>query len=198
MYEQATYQITGYSPLLMNNPSSMLRGKTTGLGRKTIPTPEEESASKVYRLEDGSSGQLFAPADALRSSLIDGGKNRKFGKLSARSLLQSCVFLTHDACPLVHPETGEAITEYVIDIRRCVVQGNGVSRARPKIEQWGTAITLEFDPDFLNPQQILDAFKVAGKMCGIGDYRPSCPSGKGGPFGRYTVELMEDGDAGTS
>lgn len=199
-YKRATYRVKGYSPLLMNNPKSMRQDKAGGdqPTRKKIPTPEVEAASKVYRLGDGEKGQLFAPADALRSSLIDGGKGHRVGKDYLRSLLQSCVFLTHEICPLVHPETGEAIADYVIDVRRCVIQGSGVQRARPKIEEWATEITLEYDPDALTPEQILWAFETAGKRCGIGDYRPSCPSGKGGPFGRYTVELMEDGDAGAS
>ena len=77
--------------------------------------------------------------------------------------------------------------EYEIDIQRAVVGNAGVLRARPKVSAWACSVTFEFEQDFLDPGLITSAFERAGKIAGVGDYRPACPKGAGGPYGRYTV-----------
>ena len=178
-------RITGISPLLMNNPESMGGGPSKGLGTKKIPTPEEESAAKVYRNGDG---QLYFPADGLRNGIIKKAcPGRRIGKRYASAIVPGALFLTQEKLLLIHPKTHKPITKYEIDIRRCVVQGQGVRRARPKIMKWGGIVTYEFDPDFLPGDTVVELQSIAGKLAGLGDYRPQC----GGPFGRYTVELIE-------
>ena len=74
--------------------------------------------------------------------------------------------------------------------RRAVVQGQGVLRARARVPEWQTEVEFEYDPDFVTPEIIAEAFSIAGRVVGIGDYRPRCPRGKGGPFGRFSVEVI--------
>lgn len=181
------FRVTGVSPLLMNNPLSMRGGQAT-VGAKKIPSPEEEAASKVYRLPDG---QLYLGATALRSSVIDGGKGLRLGKLGASGILSSAVFVTREECPLVDPATGEPVRAYAIDTRRVVVQNQGIIRARPSVWPWQCEVEFEFEAEQLTTDHILRFFATAGKVVGVGDYRPRCPRGKGGPFGRYTVDLVE-------
>lgn len=42
------FYVEGLTPLVMNSPHAM-RGPDDALGRKKIPTPEDEAASKAYR-----------------------------------------------------------------------------------------------------------------------------------------------------
>lgn len=189
-----TFRITGASPLLMHNPAGSMSAPSKELkSKKNIPSPEVEAEASTYRLPsiNGEKGQLYAPSVALRSSLIDGGLNQKLGKESLRGLLAQVVFVVDEFCPLTHPDTGEPLFDYEIDTRRAVIQTSGIMRSRAKLPEWATAISLEYDPDLIEERHILAAFQMAGTRVGILDYRPRCPKGKGGPFGRYTVEVIE-------
>lgn len=184
-----TFEFSGMSSLLQNNPSSMVR-RPDGIDKKRIPTPEEECAAKAYRM---ASGQLYMRAIMFRSAAIDAVRGMKIGRSGASQLIGAALFVVQDILPIHDPETKAAIKEYEIDVQRCVVQGQGVMRARPRIDSWGCRASFEFDEDFLTPEIITDAFVRAGKICGVGDYRPRCPKGKGGPFGRFSTELISVG-----
>lgn len=183
------FKATGVAPgLLMHNPQHM-RASSGTPSRKTIPTAEVEAEAGAYRLpsENGSLGQLYAPDDWFRESFIGGAKGLRVGKEYAISLVRSTVFAQGQPCPLFNPETEDPLHEYAIDARRAVVQGNGVLRHRPLVFPWAALIELEFDPDYVNVQNLTSFANIAGRRVGVGDYRPS----QGGPFGRYTVEVKE-------
>jgi hypothetical protein len=182
--------------LLMHNGLNMVRS-ADGPTIKRIPSPEEEAERGLYRLPDG---QLFVPAEALRSAMIDAGvgqrlKLRALGKVAAEN-----VFCDNLICPLVHPETDAPVTGYTIDTRRAVVQGKAVLRSRPLIEHWATIAVFDFDPVYISAKIIEGLMAQAGRSVGIGDFRPRPPSfsrGKGGPFGRFVViyARVEEGAA---
>jgi hypothetical protein len=71
------------------------------------------------------------------------------------------------------------------------VQKNGILRSRPKIDNWACELQFEYDPDLNEPHLIEAVLSHAGKYPGIGDYRV----GKKGPFGRFTVKLLNGKDA---
>lgn len=180
MMKVYAFRVTGISPLLMNNPASMRGGPDT-VQLKKIPTPEEESAAKVYRTEEG---QLYIPAFAFRSSLLGSCAKRKIGKLTANQAVSAGVFCAETQCLLIHPKNSKPVTDYKINVMRAVVQRQGVRRARPEIPEWATLVAFEVDDSFIAPEHILELMTIAGRMQGVGDYRPA----KRGPFGRYTVE----------
>ncbi len=188
----ASFRIVGNLPgVMMHSPQGMKRTdeavKATVAGRN-IPSAADEAENGAYRL---SSGQLYIPAVAFRSAMIHASKGRKFGKVFARSLIASSVFeVGHSMfCPLVHPRTGKKINEYEIDIRRVVIGKSGVMRARPLIQEWECTLHLEYDDERIDPDQILEILKLAGRMSGVLECRPNSPNGVGGPYGRFTAEI---------
>jgi hypothetical protein len=188
------FQVTGISPLLLHNPAGMQQASAPGIKVKRIPTPEEEAEASTYRLEGG---QLYLQSIALRSALIAASKGRKIGKTAAAQVFSAALFTLAEACPLTLPDgtllAGKAGEPhgYVIDMRRAVVQNNGVTRCRPKLPEWQCQVAFEYDPDFLTPNVIEEAFSLAGRIVGVGDYRPRAPKGgAGGPFGRFRVERV--------
>jgi len=183
-YLEIKIAVEGISPLLMNNPQSMTM-TGNGLNSKKIPSPEDEASAKVYILPNR---QLYVPAIAFRSAIIDAVTGRRIGKATARRVSGAALFVLEEFCPLVDPENGKPIKKYSIDIRRAVVQGNGVMRARPRIDRWATTMVFEYDPDFLSKENIFEAVELAGKIVGVMDYRPRPPKGKGGPFGRFKLK----------
>jgi hypothetical protein len=180
------FKLTSMEPgLLMHNPAGMQSSK--GLNRKVIPTPEEEAERSSYRLP---TGQLYVKAAAFRSALIEALKGRRIGKNSASKVAASVVFTTEECCPLAN---GKVLKNYEIDLRRAVIQGQGVLRARACVPSWHCEVEFEYDPDFVTPEIILEGMQLAGRLVGVGDYRPRGPvwsKGTGGPYGRFTVEQI--------
>lgn len=184
--ELIRFRVTGISPLLMHNPQGMAQ-RSNGLGKKTIPTPEDEAEASAYRMDDG---QLYLPTTGLRAAMIDGLAGRRIGKLAAGRVLGSSLFVLDERTPLVDPSASTPLRDYTIDVRRVVVQKQGILRARAKVDAWACEPVFEYEPDFLAPAVITEALNLGGKLVGVGDYRPKCPVGKGGPFGRFTAELL--------
>lgn len=189
-YKQVSFNITGLSPLMMNNPMlKMLPGDGGPRAATKIPTPEQEAAQGVYRLP---SGVLYAPGIWFRQCLVGGATGIKLGKLAAPKLLKTSVFPSVEYCELFDPQTEAPITEYVIDQRRAVIQSgmrkNGVIRCRPKIEQWACVVVFDYNPVYIpNVEDLLKLLNASGLNCGVGEYAPRC----GGPYGRFSARLVE-------
>ena len=181
-FETVTYRIKGMSGLLMNNPASMsVQEDAPKASKKKKPTAEEDAKIRAYKTEQG---VLFIPAIAFRAALASAGKGRMFGpKVYATSTVKGAVFTAQDKCLLSHPETGESITDYEILTVRAVVQRASIPRSRPLIEKWGCDVTFDIDTEFVSPEAIEDLLGVAGRIIGVGDWRPE----KSGPYGRFEV-----------
>lgn len=181
-------EIEGVTPLLMHNPALMRGGATTEqkLGRKEIPTPEEEARNGLYRLPDG---RLFIKADQLRQSMLVGARGLKIGKKSANVILAASVMEIPSEESFVLSRNGSELTDarenYEIDVRRAVVQRNGVLRARPMIAlPWSLTARFLIDVSMLGSgENVVRALSQGGQIAGLLDYRPQ----KGGGFGRYQV-----------
>lgn len=180
---RALYKITGVSPLLQNNPAQMLTRDDKPKARTLKPAPEEDAAASAY--SDGNGG-FYHPAEAFRQALKGGAKGMKAGKMSAVTLCKG-VFETHERVELLDPETEDPLTEYEIDIRRAVIQKQGIPRARAKFPTWMCYLELEFDNVFLSTEQVELFLNRAGKLIGVGDYRPD----KSGPFGRFKAQFID-------
>lgn len=185
MSKIVVFKITGISPLLQNNPASMLGQKKDDLTTKTNPTPEEDAASKVYKTKDGN---FYIPAESFRASIIGKGgaaSGRKIGKRTAISVCSASIFTVEAECILLNPKTGKPLKEYTIDTRRAVIQGQGIPRSRPRFDQWMVQLPLEIDEDWIKVEIVEELLNIAGKLSGVGDYRPN----KKGSFGRFTAKL---------
>jgi len=182
-------KVTGKRALLMNNPASMKRSGDN-IKRPKIPTPEEESESKAYRMPDG---QLYVKTEAIHGALLKACSGYKVGKLSAKPIIAAGINYYSEYCPLIDPDTGKPISTFEIDIRRAVVQGQGVLRARPKINKWSFYLEMTYDNElFSSPKIIIDMLTEAGRRVGIGDQRPGAPKTPG-PFGTFLIEVCENG-----
>lgn len=180
-----SFKVTGLSPLLMNNPVAM-QGPKGGLSRKQIPTPEDEAKSKLY---SNAKGELILPTLPFRAALLGACTGRRLGKVGAKTVIAASVFNTDTETVLCDPDTGKPLKEYKINVVRCVIQGNGVLRARPEIPRWSCNVDFELDNDFIpNPDIIVELMNIAGKVRGVGDWRPH----KGGPYGRFRADLVSN------
>jgi hypothetical protein len=106
--------------------------------------------------------------------------------MAAITPMKAGVFSAEMECPLYHPETGARLKDYKINVQRVVVQGAGIHRARPEIPAWQCKVAFEIDDAFVTPQIVEEVFNLAGRMKGVGDFRPE----RKGPYGRFSVKLV--------
>lgn len=188
--EIVSYRLYSISPLLQNNPDSMGGSGGAGLTTKRIPTPEEEAKSKLYLLPDG---QIYLKTQAVRSALIGAcaGFKPKGAKVGVGTLVKGGVFCVAVEAGLVHPKTRKPIKDYKVNTMRAVVMRAGVKRSRPEIPEWSVDVDFEVDTQFItNFNWITELLNRAGRMKGVGDYRPE----KSGPYGRFrAVQIGADG-----
>ena len=179
--------LNGLSPLLMHNPvGSMTSGASTQkLGRKKIPKPEDEAKAARYVLPDGN---LYIPAIAVRNSLLTATKGLLINRRSALPFISGGVLILDDVFPLYRDGKPIGGKEYTVDIRRAVVQTQGIMRARPKIElPWQLEAIFEYDKDIIDTSVVRDVAERAGRTVGLLDYRVE----KKGWFGRFAVTKIE-------
>jgi hypothetical protein len=190
--ERFTFEITGTSPILMNNPAGMSKPVEGPQIKKKVPTPTEEAEGLLYIQPDGS---LCGPAMAFKSIAATAGKGRKIGKAFAPGLVKMAVFTPIDVefVTLYDPKTRKPLTkkDYTVDSRRCVLKNGGkaagVVRSRPRVERWACDVVLEIDTELANPKDIEQLLQLGGRTVGYLDFRPE----KGGPFGRFEAKLKE-------
>lgn len=177
-----TLKVRGISPLLMNSAAAFTEaddGKAKT--RRSIPAPEVEAEAGAYRLE---SGELAFPAAAFKKAIVSAAKGRKVGKLGLPGIVLASAFETCELIPLVHPDTGEALRDYAIDIRGARPQGQGmVRRARPRLDEWGCLVDFEYDDELVAEDLLRELLERAGRNVGVGNFRPE----KSGRYGRFEV-----------
>jgi hypothetical protein len=177
------FTITGRSPLLQNNPANFI-GHTEegnlGAGKKKYDD-EEEARLRVYL--DGN-GSHCHPCEAFTKAMVKAVAGKKFGKVFATSKIKGAVFIV-EPFALILDERGNPATKYAIDRRSAVIGKSRVLRCRPMWSPWTMQVPLEIDTAILRPEQVEEALNLAGRIIGVGDYRPE----KGGGFGRFSAAI---------
>ncbi|MDE1970958.1 MAG: hypothetical protein KGI50_05280 [Patescibacteria group bacterium] len=149
-----------------------------GLAKKT-----DDIESFVYR---DAKGNLSIPAEYLRQSIIHAAKFKqdpRSPRKSAMDLYKAGIVSITDLSSL-----GKKNWDF-LDKRRVVVQRAAITRSRPSMyEGWEAEfIFLVNTPEYITPESILDTINQAGKLVGVGDFRPT--------YGRFQVtnfEILED------
>lgn len=185
--EPRRFKIVGVTPLLCNNPNSMLTLKTGSKPGERIPPPEVEAEAKVYRDEYGNYG---FPSDAVRHCIVKAADVYKVGRKSLEQYIAH-IIVAPQIIPILDPDTWQPVTGYALDRRRVVRQRQGVICTRPRFDRWAMEFTVFVDPSIVpmpkgmkSVDELLVALLVdAGRRIGLGDYRPA----RNGPFGRFKV-----------
>lgn len=135
--------------------------------------------SYIYRLP---SGNLALPGEYLRQSIIAAAKFKQ----DPRSPRKSAMDLFKAAVIALEPlaDLGVPTWDYE-DRRRCVVQRNAITRVRPALRAgWHATIPFLINlPEYVSPQLLHEVAVNAGRLVGVGDFRPT--------FGRYAVTRFE-------
>lgn len=188
----ATVTIVGTAAILFhawNNEAVAEKGKAAK-GSESKKTDNVESY--VYR---DAEGNICLPGQYLIGSMVDprngAAKYRqdpRSPRKSALDLFKAGVASLTDLAPIVSAGSGEvAKTWDYLDSRRVTVQRNGITRVRPAfLAGWKASVMLTvLTPEYISPELLLDVLGAAGRLVGVGDFRPS--------FGRFQVTNFDIG-----
>ena len=172
--------------MLQNNPAEFIgndSGDTGMTAGKKKYNDEDEARLRTYTTPDG---EFYHPCEAFTKAMVKAASGRKFGKQFATTLLKGSVFIV-EPYSLIETDKGKPATKYNIDRRPVVIGKARVLRCRPCWSPWQMRLALEMDKELISAENVLSSLSLAGRIIGIGDYRPE----KGGGFGRFTAELIK-------
>lgn len=184
----------GVSPLLCHNGQTADPRNTyakamkavTGKRNKTDADYDEmarlEWLAGLYRID----GDIVIPDYVIESTIISGAKK------STRGPQAKCgLFFTEHAslqfdgkpCEITDETLAEMFASgsftHTIGVK---VGKSKVMRTRPIFRNWSLSATCQFDPDVLNQRDIEEFASDAGKLVGLGDWRPK--------HGRFDAEVV--------
>jgi hypothetical protein len=186
-------QLQGVSPLLCHNGQTADPRNTyakamkavSGKRKKTDADYDElarlEWLAGLYRID----GDLVIPDYVIESAMIKGAMKSKRGPQAKCGLFfTEHSSLEFDGKPAAI--TDDTLSEmfasgqftHTIGVK---VGMSKVMRTRPMFRNWSISITAQYDPDVLNMRDVEEIAIDAGKLVGIGDWRPK--------HGRFNAEV---------
>lgn len=171
----AEVEITGSAAFLFHRWNNEAVAEKSAAKKGSAAKKTDDLESYVYRDEKGN---LAIPGEYLRMSIIGAAKFRqdpRSPRKSAADLFKAAVISLTDRASL-----GQKDWDYE-DRRRVLIQRNAITRARPALKEgWKVTIQLQINlPEYIAPSDLNEVITTAGKLIGIGDFRPS--------FGRFQV-----------
>jgi hypothetical protein len=140
---------------------------------------EDNVESYVWRNEDD---ELCIPGEYFRQAIIHAAKFRQDPRSPRKSAMD--LFKAGIVCLTNFSSLGTVTWDY-LDTRRATVQRAGINRTRPAMKQ-GWEVDLEFQiltPEYIEPNIFHEVLSTAGRLVGVGDFRPT--------FGRFFVKKFE-------
>ena len=173
-------EITGISPLLMNNPISMIESSETSMSSRTAKIDHKKEAEKL--LYKSKNGNLYIPATAIKGSMIGAASYKKIGKYAAKPMIAGGIFISPQEVDL-------GTKKYDIDLRTVVIQRARVVKARPMLETWKASFEISYNDKLIGSSDIIKTIlSEAGERVGLLDFRPQ----KLGDFGRFEVTKWQE------
>ncbi len=183
-------RFTGTSPLLMHsdrgaNPLDELVQAHKKITSKRKKTDDDHYAMawSEYNISIYHDEKLgpYLPAKNIDATIIEGARKNKLGKTFASSA--RCV---SERIKLIYDGPKEIKALYdakFVDIRSVGVGQARIMRVRPLFTSWAAEFDFAYDESEIEESSIILAAETAGRLVGIGDYRPR--------FGRFEVEVLK-------
>jgi len=176
-----TYKVTveGITPLLMNRPNQLDIGEEAKDRKRETRTPKEIAEEKLYK---DAKGRIYIPATWFQGALIEAGKQKKMmGKGSSKATYSKVV----GSCVEINPF--EIILNadwkvFSILVVNPNTKGRNISH-RPCFDKWKVEFECTFDENQIEVPVMKELFDIAGRLVGVGDWRPA----KKGRFGKFHV-----------
>lgn len=170
-----TVKITGQADILFHrwNAEAVDEKAASAKGSKAKKTDNVESY--VWRDD---AGNICVPGEYLRGAIIHAAKFTQDPRSPRKSGMDLYKAGIVSLTPLA--SLGAKAWDYE-DRRRVVVQRNGINRVRPAMRSgWSVEIDLMVTlPEYITPERLREVIGMAGRLIGIGDFRPT--------YGRFAM-----------
>jgi hypothetical protein len=176
-----TIQVTleGVSDMLFHrwNPEAVEEKAKAAKNSKAKRTDDIESY--VYRDD---AGELCIPGEYLRQAIIHAAKFRQDPRSPRKSAMDLYKAGVQSLTPLA--SLGREKWDYE-DKRRVVIQRNAINRVRPAVKAgWKATFELMVAlPEYIHPNDLRDVITNAGRLVGLGDFRPT--------YGRFAISQFD-------
>lgn len=171
--------VTGASDLLFHRWNCESVDAKAKAAKNSKAKKEDDIESYVWRNDKG---ELCIPGEYFRQSIIHAAKFKqdpRSPRKSAMDLFKAGVVSLTSLAAL-----GTKDWDY-LDTRRVTIQRAGVNRTRPAMRE-GWKVQLEFQiltPEYIDPSLFQDVINTAGRLVGVGDFRPT--------YGRFYITNFE-------
>ncbi len=200
---EASYKITGISPLLLHSgqaidPLNQYAKEMKRVSKKKGKTDEDQATiSKVEwfmgiyhngepdKIKDGEitvdkAARVVLPALSIEAMVTAGGKKVKMGNaVKSGVIVESDAILEYDGPTDINKL--QAAGKHVHRVPAKVGMAR-IMRTRPIFRSWSATIVVTHDETVMDEPELFQIIKTAGQLVGIGDWRPR--------FGRFTVERV--------
>lgn len=171
----AEVTIQGTSDLLFHKWDCESVAEKSAAKKGSQAKKEDNLESYVYRNDKG---DLCLPGEYLRMSMIGASKFRQDPRSPRKSMMDLAKAAIISLTPLA--SLGCKVWDYE-DRRRVTIQRNAITRTRPAFKSgWTATIQLQCNlPEYISPSLLNEVIQQAGKLIGVGDFRPT--------YGRFLV-----------
>lgn len=171
----AHVQVEGIAPFLFHRWSVDGVKAKSEAAKGSKAKREDDLETYVYR---DSHGHLAIPTEYFRMSIINAAKFRQDPRSPRKSAMD--LFKAGIAGLDEYGSFGKETWDYE-DRRRVMIQRNGITRTRPAMHAgWKVAVLMQvLLPEYIAPQVLHEVFANAGRLIGVGDFRPT--------FGRFQI-----------
>ena len=177
------YNITtqGTSPLLMNRPSALI-GDISKDKKPHSNDAQSEAELKLYELE----GKLYQPATHFQGALVEAGKHKKVvGK--GKSTYSKIVGYAVEINPFEIIHKKQKWEPFSILAVNPSTKGRYLLH-RPMLREWELDFEVTFDETEVPESIMKELFDIAGRIVGVGDWRPA----KKGRFGKFQITSWKE------
>lgn len=189
-------RLTGVTPLLqhsaqLSDPLNPIVKAIKEISSKRKKTDADliQMAKLEWRgsLYVDAQSNVVLPAESIKAALIGGAKKEKSGpQARGGTFVFDSPILMHDSSSKTLDELwgeGESRNVHRVSVK---VTSSRVMRTRPQFHDWSADVDIHYDTSQAHASDILRWLETAGRIIGIGDWRPE----KSGNFGRFTVEKV--------
>ena len=181
-------KIEGVTPLLMDRfteeAEQQILAKQTGIAKsnkKSVRNTATEVINAIHYI-DAKKGKIGFPSDGFKKGMIE---STSFigDKFFSKKLVSGAVKIMNTKSGLVEIKFEKQ------DVLQHNINGN--IKFTPQFHTWKCELTILYDVNNINPQDIISLLNYAGFYYGIGAWRPKCKGGGSGDFGMYKVVLKK-------
>jgi len=162
-------ELTGTADMLFHRWNNEAVAEKSAARKGSAAKKTDNIESYVWRNDKG---EICLPGEYVRGSVIMAAKFRQDPRSPRKSAMDLFKAAVINMTPLA--SLGTKTWDYE-DRRRVTVQRNGITRVRPAMRQgWVASFDMMINlPEYVDQAFFREVLGMAGKLVGVGDFRPT-------------------------